>query len=101
MSRPEQQAISTPSVAQEHSYVPTLGQHASPDILIYLDASLDTIRKRRAIDWGEEYLAEERLRLAHAREHCHLYVQTDKLNEDQVLRRVRRFLEQRERHAAR
>jgi adenylate kinase len=81
------------TVAQEHSYVPTMWRHTSPDVLVFLDASLNAIRKRRDIDWGEDYLAQERLRLADARQHCHLYVMTDKLKEDQVYRRVRRFLE--------
>ncbi len=83
-------------VSQEHSYVPTLWRQSSPDVLVYLDASLPVIRKRRHIDWGEGYLAEEHARLADARGACHLYVKTDALNEDQVFRRVRRFLEKRE-----
>jgi len=66
-------------------------------VLIYLDASLTSIRKRRQINWGEEYLAEEQARLANARRHCDLYVKTDGLNPDQVYRRVRRFLEKRAR----
>jgi len=85
------------TVAQEHSYVPTLWRHTCPDIVIYLDATLTAIRKRREIDWDEEHLAEERARLADARQACHLYVKTDDLNADQVFRRVRRFLEKRER----
>ena len=83
-------------VSQEHSYVPTLWRQSGPDILIYLDATLPTIRKRRQSDWGQEYLAEEQSRLADARNACHLYVNTDSLKEDQVFRRVRRFLEKRE-----
>lgn len=82
-------------VAQEHSYVPNLWQQGRPDMLVYLDADLPAIRKRRRIDWGEEYLAEERRRLAAARAACHLYVKTDRLREDQVFRRVRREIEKR------
>lgn len=85
------------TIAQEHSHVPTLWRHNSPDILIYLDASYEVIRKRRAIDWGEDFLAEEQARLADARAACDLYVMTDRLKEDQVFRRVRRWLEKRER----
>ena len=36
------------AVAQEHSAVPTLWQHADPDLLIYLDVDLETIRSRRS-----------------------------------------------------
>ena len=84
------------TVAQEHSYIPALYRHTSPDVVIYLDASFAAIRKRRAIDWDESSLAEERARLADARQTCDLYVKTDKLNADQVFRRVRRWLEKRE-----
>lgn len=83
-------------ISQEHSYVPSLWRHISPDVLIYLDASLEAIRKRRDIDWGEDYLAEERKRLADARQAAHLYIKTDRFNADQVYRRARRFLEKQE-----
>jgi deoxyadenosine/deoxycytidine kinase len=89
------------TITQEHSYVPTLWRHVSPDVLVYLDASLAVIRKRRDIDWGEDLLEEERKRLADARQACDLYVKTDGLNADQVFRRVRRFLEKREVELAR
>jgi len=79
--------------AQEHSYVLTLWQRiARPDVLIYLDASLPAIAKRRSADWGEEYLAQQNLRLYHARQHCHLYVLTDGLSEEEVLERALDFL---------
>ena len=84
------------TIAQEHSEVPTLFRHNSPDIVIYLDASLQSIRKRRDIDWGEDVLVVERARLAAARSACDLYIKTDDLNEDQVFRRARRFLEKSE-----
>jgi deoxyadenosine/deoxycytidine kinase len=83
------------TIAQEHSQVPTLWQHNVPDVVIYLDVSFPSILKRREIDWDEAFLAEEKRRLANARQACDLCVNTDKLKEDQVFRRVRRFLEKR------
>jgi hypothetical protein len=78
---------------QEHSYVPTMWQRISrPDVLVYLDASLATIAKRRPADWSEKYLAELNRRLSHARQHCDLYVQTDGLTEEGVLETVLEFL---------
>ncbi len=78
---------------QEHSYVPTMWQKVSqPDVLVYLDASLATIAERRPAEWSEEYLAELNRRLAHARRHCHLYIQTDGLTEEEVLERALEFL---------
>ena len=79
--------------AQEHSYVPTMWQRiARPEVLIYLDANLPTIAERRAIGWSEQYLAEQNRRLSHARQHCHLYIQTDGLSEGEVLEIVLDFL---------
>ncbi|HEY8475507.1 MAG TPA: hypothetical protein VIN09_01415 [Chloroflexota bacterium] len=82
--------------AQEHSEVPTLWQAAKPDVLICLDASMETIRRRRPwVMWGETYLDVERRRLAHARAHADLVLPTDDLTVDEMVERVVRFLEER------
>ena len=83
--------------AQEHSYVPDMWRMSEPDVLVYLDATMETIRRRREVSWGEAHLAEENARLAHAREHCDLYIATDELTPEQVVRRVEGFLAARER----
>ncbi|MFQ6059148.1 MAG: hypothetical protein ACE5MB_09765 [Anaerolineae bacterium] len=81
--------------AQEHSGAPAMWQRTThPDILIYLDATLPTIAQRRQIDWGEEYLAELRRRLRHARQNCHLYIPTDGLTPEEILEQVLDFLRQ-------
>jgi cytidylate kinase len=81
-------------VAQDHSYVPDMWRRLTdPDLLIYLDAELSTIARRRRISWGERYLADERHRLRHARQHCDLYLTTDDLTEEEVLEHVVAFLE--------
>jgi hypothetical protein len=95
-SKCQQLGYDAGTVAQEHSEVPTLWRHNSPDVLIYLDASMAAIRKRRDIDWGEDFLVVEQHRLQNARQACDLYVKTNDLNEAQVFRRVRRFLEKKE-----
>jgi len=72
--------------AQEHSQVPDMWRRLSrPEALVYLDASLEVIRRRRPADCDEGYLQEQRGRLAHAREHCHIYVATDALSPGDVL----------------
>ena len=72
--------------AQEHSYVADMWQRLSrPEVLVYLDASLPIIRCRRKIDYGARYLETQRQRLAHARKHCHVYLDTDSLDGKQVL----------------
>ncbi len=75
--------------AQEHSYVRDMWRRLSrPDFLIYLDAQLETIARRRDIDWGQERLDQLNARLAHARAHCDLYLPTDDLELPEVVERV-------------
>ncbi len=77
------------SCAQEHSYVPDMWQRLSrPQVLVYLDASLPTIAQRRPVHYGEAYWDEQRARLAHARAHCQIYVATDTLGPEGVVRQV-------------
>ncbi len=83
--------------SQEHSYVPHLWQLSKPDVLVCLDASLPTIRRRRRAKWQQSVLDEERCRLAHAREHCDLYVPTDGLTPEDVASRVISFMRMRRR----
>ena len=78
--------------AQEHSYVPHLWQLSNPGALIYLDASLHTIRRRRRAKWQQPTLDEEHHRLAHAREHCDLYIATDGLLPEDVASKAIGFL---------
>lgn len=79
--------------AQEHSYVPDMWRRlTNPDLLIYLDVSWETARRRRDIHWGPERLDEEAERLAHARAHADLYLPTDALAAEDVLQRVLAFI---------
>jgi hypothetical protein len=66
-------------ILQEHSYVPTMWQRITrPDLLIYLDASLDSVRRRRNDpSFPLDLYDEECSRLRHARAHCDLYIPTD------------------------
>jgi hypothetical protein len=74
------------SCAQDHSYVPDMWRRIGrPDFLIYLDARLETIARRRRIDWGQDRLDQLNARLAHARAHADLYLPTDDLTPPQVL----------------
>lgn len=79
--------------SQEHSYVPDMWRRiCRPDVLIYLDASLAAIRRRRQIDWGVSYLQVLQDRLCDARQHCDLYILTDDLTPEQVLEQILDFL---------
>jgi guanylate kinase len=78
------------SCAQDHSYVPDMWRRLSrPDFLVFLDARLETIARRRKINWGQERLDVLQARLTHARAHCDLYLPTDDLSRSEVLERVR------------
>ncbi len=80
--------------AQEHSQTPAMWQRIAPaDWLIYLEVSLDAVRARSArSDWSEAILAEQRRRLAHARRHADLIIDTDPLDPDAVLAQAVAFL---------
>ena len=78
---------------QEHSEVPYMWQAISkPDVLIYLDADEETVYRRGERHYLVDAVETQRRRLAHARAHCHLYVETDDLTPDQVRARVVQFL---------
>lgn len=83
-------------VAQEHSYVPNMWQRISrPDALIYLDVAYDVVQKRRpALHLRPEDLAEQKQRLAHARQHCDLLIDTSDLSPEQVKATAFAFLEE-------
>lgn len=81
-------------VAQEHSHVPTMWQRVSrPDVLIFLDVDYDAVRKRRPYDTGgPERVAEQQRRLAHARAHADLYLDTSTMSPEAVQARALAFL---------
>jgi shikimate kinase len=82
-------------LAQEHSYVSGMwARHRAPgEALVYLDADLDTINARRPADpLRPEELAEQQRRLAHARQHADLYVDTSGLRPAEVQEQVLSFL---------
>jgi hypothetical protein len=65
-----------------------------PDILVYLDVSLEAMHKRgrTGMGWDQRYLDEQHRRLRHAREHCDLYLPTSGLSETDVLMSVMDYL---------
>lgn len=83
--------------AQEHSYVPDMWQRMThPDALIYLDVSYAVSRLRRPHqDRGPEEFEAQRQRLAHARAHCDLYLDTSELTADRVSEAALAFLSER------
>jgi deoxyadenosine/deoxycytidine kinase len=81
-------------IAQEHSYVPAMWQRiAKPDVLIYLNVSFDNSTSRRRLNWQVQDYEEQLRRLAHAREHADLLIETDHLTPEQVLRQALDYLQ--------
>jgi len=89
----EQHGHACRHIAQEHSYVQAMWQIITkPDLLIYLHSSFQNSTSRRKLDWREADYVEQLRRLAHAREHANLNVDTDDLTPEQVLHIVLDFL---------
>ena len=85
----EQHGYSCRHIAQEHSYVQSMWQVISkPGILIYLGASFPVSTARRKLNWQEKDHAEQLRRLDHAREHAHIFIDTDDLTPAQVLQKA-------------
>jgi len=81
------------AIVQEHSYVKDMWQRITkPDLLVYLQASCATGAKRRKMSWTESEWEEQQRRLAHARSHADLIVETDGLGDAEVLMLVLEFL---------
>ena len=75
--------------AQEHSYGPDMWRRlVDPDVLIYLDISYEALLERRPHFGEREYLEQEKARLAHARAHADLVIDTSELAAEEVRRRV-------------
>lgn len=84
----------TRHIAQEHSYVKDMWQRlTNPDILIFLHASYPVTLKRRNLNWKEKEYFEQQRRLAHAREHADLYINTDDLSIEEIIRQILNFIQ--------
>jgi deoxyadenosine/deoxycytidine kinase len=86
--------IAARHIAQEHSYVKNMWQRiTNPDILIYLDVSFSESMQRRKMNWREAEFLVQVERLEHARQHAHIYINTNQLTPQQVLQQVLQYLE--------
>ena len=84
------------NVAQEHSGIHDFWAKRHPDILVMIDATMPAIHKRRVVYWDESRLEVQHKRLADARAHADLYIQTDSLTVKQVRDKVIAFIEAKE-----
>ncbi len=89
------QGYTVKELRQEHSVAPHMWQKLTrPDVLIYLDVSPEIAAQRERLAQPAPWWEEERtFRLAHARQHCDLYIDTSALTPDQVAEQALAFLE--------
>ncbi len=89
----EREGYTCRHIAQEHSYVPYMWKRiTNPDVLIFLNASFPVCTLRRRLNWAPEDYEEQLRRLAHAREHADLIIETDNISPAEVLAGVVHFL---------
>jgi len=92
VKRLQELGINAYNVAQEHSGIRKLWNKKHPDVVVMLDVTLPTVRKRRNVSWGEDRLAAQRQRLQDAREHADLFIQTDSLTKEEVVQTVLAYI---------
>lgn len=77
------------AVAQEHSAVADLWRRQSPDALVYLDVSLESIRARRGDPQWPRWLYDvQAARLAAARQEADIVVSTDSTPAEGVVAQI-------------
>lgn len=88
-------------IAQEHSYVPDMWRRvANPRLLVFLDVSYRVSMQRRQLDLTESDFDEQNKRLSHARTNADLYIHTDDLTPQVVLKQVIEFMNKHEHQSA-
>ncbi|TFH31999.1 MAG: hypothetical protein E4G99_13295 [Anaerolineales bacterium] len=90
----EERGYRAKQVAQEHSYVPRMWQIITkPDVLIYVDAGYESCTERKQLDWTRVEYERQIERLAHARQYCHVYLDTEGITAQDALERALKALE--------
>lgn len=75
------------SVAQEHSIIRDLWRHQEPQHVLYLDVSLEELRRRRGNpQWPAWIFEEQEGRLRDAREHATVVIDTDNHEPEEIVR---------------
>jgi len=88
------------SCAQEHSAIPELWNHSWPDLLIYLDVDLATVRRRRSAVWPESIFRAQLQRLERARATADIVIGTGRIGPDESVGLVEALVSERFPHGA-
>jgi GTPase SAR1 family protein len=73
---------------QEHSEIAELWRHQQPDVVIGLRIRLDTLRRRRSVDWSEAIYGRQMARLESGYRHADLVLDCDAIGQEAVADRV-------------
>jgi deoxyadenosine/deoxycytidine kinase len=85
--------IDAMTAAQEHSIVPDLWRHADPDLLIYLDIDLESVRGRRGGSWSANIFSAQETRLRAARAAADLVIHTGTTSLADAIEQSRRYVD--------
>ncbi|MBT3314448.1 MAG: hypothetical protein HN390_07515 [Anaerolineae bacterium] len=89
----KKRGVSVRQIAQEHSYVKDMWQRLSdPELLVFLNVSYPIAQERRKLSWTAGEYEKQTHRLRHARQHADLYLDTDKLTPEEILKKVLSFI---------
>ncbi len=89
----KKRGFSVKHIAQEHSYVKDMWLRLSnPDILVFLNVSYPVAQERRKLNWTTGEYEKQTHRLRHARKRADLYLDTDKLTPEEILKKVLIFV---------
>jgi hypothetical protein len=95
VGRLRQLGVQAREIAQEHSYVPSMWRRITgPDLLIYLQVSCQEAGRRKGYEMPGAYWDRLESRLAHARAHADLIIDTDGSDLEAVVAQVVAFLKQ-------
>jgi adenylate kinase family enzyme len=85
-------------VGQEHSAIKSLWAARSPDVLIYLHVTLEAVHQRRSEDWPAWLYSTQQERLADARSHATISVNTAEMSIPETVDAIVTSLESLEGH---
>lgn len=78
-------AVEFHHIAQEHSYVKDMWRKVTdPDLLIFLEADLETILERKSFTLTQKDYQIQMRRLEHALEHADLIIDTNNLTSGEI-----------------
>lgn len=75
-------------VGQEHSEIEDLWRRQSPDRVVFLETSLEAVRQRRDRYWPEWLFHRQVKRLAWARKHADVIVNTEETSEEDAMEAI-------------